>query len=400
MLENGFFRKGGVIWVLLLVVLVLSLSVAQAEAARKVPLRIITVKSLSEAKNIISRLKNGVSFNTLVSERTSGGARGKDGELAPVDVSTLEPPLRKAVSRMKEGDISGPVKLRKNRYAIVQIPDFSYYRKGAAAFRAVDFTAAGKDLLKHIKLNPDALMKARIMLAEIYEHDKNSDKAEAPLAVKDDRSMHLRMVVVGSESEAGDILSDLKKGRPFSMIAREKTLDENSRGEYGYLGELKIKSLDKPILNAVRNLKVGQISGIVKLGEKRYAIMQAADFHYYEEAEKAFIEEDFRTAEKKLLKHLELNQGDAKAYLMLGKIYEDRKEPEKAEEMYRKGISFHPRVVLLYLRLGKLYQSQRQFQKSKDIYVEGLRNVPSSELLAQGVEMVDILLFGEGGKRQ
>lgn len=68
--------------------------------------------------------------------------------------------------------------------------------------------------------------------------------------------------------------------------------------------------------------------------------------------------------------------------------------------MFKKGISYHPNVVLFYLRLSKLYQGNRQFQKSKDMLVEGFRNVPSSEMLAKGIEMVDILLYNESRKNQ
>jgi parvulin-like peptidyl-prolyl isomerase len=479
------FQKGIAIWLLVLIFFSLSFSFSFAAAPRKVPLRIIMVKSASEAKDILSRLKKGVPFPRLAAERSLDKSRGRSGDLGTVDVSRLEPPLRKAVSKMKEGDISGAIRLRKNRYAIVQVLDFSHYRKGVSAFRAGDFTSAESNLLEHLKLNPDAI-KARIMLGEIYEQNKDLDKAEAeykevlsfdrkswiayvrlgklymqnaqyqkakeiyaaglkyipkaegfrtgmkdaearlsdapaptagpgqsaasspaappsskagaartsPIRAKDGRRMHLRMVVLGSESEAGEVLSDLKKGKSFAMIAKERSIDEGTRGEFGYLGEAEIGTLDTPIQDAVRNLKVGQMS------EGRYAIMQSADFHYFKEGENAYIQEDFETTEKKLLKHLELNEDDARAYLILGAIYEERKDYKKAEEMFKKGISYHPKVVLLYLRLGKLYQAQRQFQKSKDVFVEGFRNVPSSELLAKGIEMVDILLFSEGGKRQ
>lgn len=88
--------------------------------------------------------------------------------------------------------------------------------------------------------------------------------------------------------------------------------------------------LDTAIRDAVRNLKVGQISEIIGLGEGRFAIIQSADFHFSREGEKAFIQEDFKTAEKRLLKHLELNEDDAGAHLMLGAIYEERKDYKKA----------------------------------------------------------------------
>jgi parvulin-like peptidyl-prolyl isomerase len=496
------FQKSIAICLVLVAVFSLSSSFVFAAQSRKVPLRIIIVKSPSEAKDILSRLKKGVPFTRLAAERSLDKSRGRSGDLGTVDVSRLEPPLRKEVAKMQEGDTSGAIRLRKNKYAIVQVLDLSHYRKGAAAFRAGDFTSAETDLIEHLRQNPDAV-KARIMLGEIQEQRKDFEKAEAhykavlsydikswiayvrlgklymqnaeyrkardiyaqglryipkaegfrtgmkdaearlagapapeaapaaawpakeaaptpPAAVelappppskavagrtspgraKDSRSMHLRMVVLGSESEAGEVLSDLKKGKSFAVIAKDRSIDERTRGAFGYLGEVEIGTLDMPIQDAVRNLKVGQVSEIIKLGEGRYAIMQSADFHYFKEGEKAFIKEDFKTAEKKLLKHLELNEDDAGAHLMLGAVYEERKDYKKAEEIFEKGISYHPKVVLLYLRLGKLYQAQRQFQKSKDVFVEGFRNVPSSEPLAKGIEMVDILLYNESQKKR
>jgi tetratricopeptide (TPR) repeat protein len=500
-MSGPFFQKRYSIWLLFFAFLSLYPSSSRAES-KKVPLRIIVVKSPSEAKDVLSRLRKGVPFTKLAAEKSRDNNKGKNQDLGIVDISHLEPPLRKTVAKMKEGDISGAVRLRKNRYAIVQVLDFSHYRKGVATFRAGDFASAETDLLEHIKLNPDAV-KARIMLGEIYEQNKDFDKAEAeykdvlsydrkswiayvrlgklymrnadyqkakdiyavglkyipkaegfrtgmkdaeahlfgasatgketggaeapsttatasspatarvtpPVSAagavrtaqpgaKGGRHMHLRMVVLGTESEAGEVLSDLKKGRSFALIAKERSIDERTGGEFGYLGEVDIETLDTPIKDAVRNLKAGQISRIIKLDEGRCAIIQSADYHYFKEGESAFIQEDFKTAEKKLLKHLELNEDDAGAHLMLGAIYEEKKDYQKAEEFFKRGISYHPKVVLLYLRLGKLYQAQRQFQRSKDVFVEGFKKVPSSEQLAKGIEMVDILLYNESQKKQ
>lgn len=496
-MTRPFFQKRSLICLLFLAVFSLSSPLTFAAVPRKLPLRIIIVRGTSEAKDILSKLHKGASFANLASDRSRDKRSGKSGDLGTVDISRLEPPLRKAVATMNEGDISGAIRLGKNKYAIVQVMDFSHYRKGAAAFRAGDFDSARADLREHIRQNPDAA-KARIMLGEIYEQNKDFDKAEAAYkdvifydrkswiayvrlgklymqnaqyqkardiyaqglkyipkaegfrtgikeaearlagvsapgaeaqpaatppapqaeakvspAAKPDRtplyrpgdesSMHLRMVVLGSEAAAEEVLSDLKKGRSFVSVVREKSIDEKNRAEWGYLGEVKLDSLDGPIKEALRDLKVGQTSRLIKLDEGRYAIFQSTDYHFFKEGENAFIGEDFKTAEKKLLKHLELNEDDAGAYLMLGHIYEDRRRLQKAEEMYKKGISYHPRTALLYLRLGKLYQMQRQFQKSKDILVEGFKKVPTSEMLAKGIEMVDILLFNEnreGGKKQ
>lgn len=465
--------------------------VAQAGAARAVHLRIIIVNNLSEAKDIAFRIRKGEPFTRLMAGKSR--RRTGSGDLGIVELAGLEPPLRKAVAKMKEGSTSGIIRLKKKRFAILQIPAHSFYEKGAAAFRAGSYGTAEQNLLKQLKLHPDAI-DVREMLGDIYEGRGELGKAEmmyreiiarnrtnwnahirlgriylkkseyqnakeifaeglkfvpespglkkglqeaeaglsnssgpgegagteagsgtallerpavrTPKSSKStvepkspdwERSLHLRMILVGSRSEADQVLSELKKGSSFAALAKEKSLDEKSREDYGYLGRIKLESLSKDIRASVAGLKRGQISGIVKLGD-RYAIMQAADFHYYEAAEAAFIAEDVGTAEKELLRHLEINRDDAKAHLMLGMIYEDRKQFEKAEQVYTEGISYHPKTVLLYLRLGKMYQTQRRFERSKEVYVEGLRNVPSSELLANGIEMVDILLYGEGAK--
>lgn len=489
-MSRPFYRQRWAILLLLLALFSLFPSLSRAVQSRKVPLRIIIVNRASEARDILSRLRKGALFTKLAAARSRDKSRGRSGDLGTVDISRLEPPLRKAVAGMKEGDISGVVRLRRSRYAIAQVPDFSHYREGAGAFRKGDYVSAETELLAHLRQNPDAL-KARIMLGEIYEQRKDFDKAEAQYkdvlsydrkswiaylrlgelymqnseyrkakdlyaqglryipkaegfrrekkeaearlagapsappataavmspaeapsasdagtghrparAVTNGSTMHLRMVVLGDEAGAREALSELKKGNSFARIAKERSIDENSRDEFGYLGEVDIETLDAPIRDAVRGLRVGQISRIINLDDGRRAVLQSADFHYFKEGERAFIKEDFKTAEKKLLKHLELNEDDAGAYLMLGSIYEERKDYLKAEEMFKKGISFHPKVDLLYLRLGKLYQVQRQFQKSKDVFVEGFRNAPKSELLAKGIEMVDILLYNESRRRR
>ncbi len=475
----GRLHKFTFICLFLLAFLLLSAPCPFAAISGKVPLRIIVVNSPSAAKEILSRLNNGASFRKLAAERSSDKSRSRSGDLGTVDISRLEPVLRRTVVRMKEGDISGVVRLRKNRYAIVQVPDFSHYRKGAASFREEDFDSAETELLAHLRQSPDAV-KARIMLGEIYEKRNDFQRAEAaykevlssdrknwiayvrlgklymqnaeyekakeiyaqglrhiPKAEgfrigmkdagarlagatsrakeavahvpsksgrtsagrsKDERKVHLRMVVLRSEPEAEEVLSGLKKGRSFAMTAKERSIDERTRNEFGYLGEVDVGTLDRPIRDAVRGLKAGQMSDVVALGGGRFAIIQSADFHYFREGETAFIRDDFRTAEKKLLKHIELNEDDAGAHLMLGAIYEEKGDYKKAMEMFKRGISYHPKVVLFYVRLAKLYQGERQFQKSKDVLVEGFRNVPSSEMLAKGLEMVDILLYNESRK--
>ena len=81
---------------------------------------------------------------------------------------------------------------------------------------------------------------------------------------------------------------------------------------------------------------------------------------------------------------------------MLGKIYESKEEPSKAIEMYKEAISFSPKTVLVYERLARVYLFLGMYLKAKEVYMQGLRQMPSSPVLEEGVEMADMLLIGSG----
>jgi tetratricopeptide (TPR) repeat protein len=210
------------------------------------------------------------------------------------------------------------------------------------------------------------------------------------------KKIHVRIIITDSESDAADILLELKKGNSFALLASERSIDENTRQAYGYLGEVGVSSLNASLLESSLELKEGETSGIVRMGPDRYALIQITNMSLFREGEKAFIARDFLTAEKKLLQYVESNPDAVKAHTIIGKIYEDRKEFSKAIEMYKKAISFSPQTVLVYERLARVYLFLGEYQKARGVYMEGLRQTPSSHVLEEGIEMADILLIGDG----
>jgi tetratricopeptide (TPR) repeat protein len=225
-----------------------------------------------------------------------------------------------------------------------------------------------------------------------------ASKGEPPVTdiPKSTRKVHLRIIFTAKESDAQDILSQVRKGKPFALLAKERSVDERTKEAYGYLGEVGVDSLDPAIRDAVSQLREGETSGVIRVDQDRYAIVQDTHMSLYREGEKAFIEGDLATARKKLLEYVEENPDAVKACAMLATIYEDKKEPSKAIELYKKAISFAPRTTLLYERLARVYLLLGMYQKAKDIYIEGLKNVPSSPVLEEGIEMADLLLIGDG----
>jgi tetratricopeptide (TPR) repeat protein len=418
-------------------------------------LRIIVLASESEAQDVLRQLKDGKSFAFLARERSlDEHSRMRYGELQESEVKNLPEVLKRAISNLPDGQISGIVKLEGDRYAIAQVINLQYYRKGAKAFREKDYVTAAANLLQHIEINPDAV-KARTMLGKIYEERQENSRAETmykgaisynpeyeeayvylgslylhvgqyqmarmlygeglkhlpdsetlkkdldavDLLIRKEKipeeSVYLRIIILASTTEAKDALEEIKQGKPFLYVAKERSIDEKNREDYGYLGKVDVKALNASIRTALVGLKEGQVSEIIRLEKDRYAIIQKASVLHYEVGEKAFIAGDLTAAEQNLLRHVELNPDSVKARTMLGKIYEDRQEYEKAEEMYTKAIFFSPKTVLIYERLGRLFLMRGQVQRAKEVYQSGLRQVSDSRILQEGLEMADILLIRE-----
>ncbi len=510
----GIFHLHGKVFFegLIFFVLFFAFADSSLNAAGTPVIRIIMVNTEKEAEDITAEVAKGRSFASLARERSiDEKSRDHFGEIEPADFDSLDRPLREAALLLREGELSGALKLSDKRYAIVLVVDMTHYRSGARAFKSGDLKTAKMNLLKHVQLNPDAV-KARILLGrisevandakesesnykealrldpgreeayqrlgELYIHmgqfqqakdlyeeglrnipgskplmaglkkakgrlltarsdqPKGKDKketpadrktsegveeaAEAPETAKpgkempdsvsskdsnssnvtsqnrNERKMQIRIIFTDKESDAREILSEVKKGKSFALFAKEKSIDEKTRETYGYLGEVSLESLHVAMQEALSNLSEGQISDVIKIDQNRYAIIHITETGLYKEAEKAFIAGDLAAAEANLLKYVESNPDAVKARTMLGKIYEDRNEPSKAIAMYREAISFSPKTVLIYERLARVYLFLGMYTKAKNVYIQGLKQVPSSPELEEGIEVANMLMIGEG----
>lgn len=72
------------------------------------------------------------------------------------------------------------------------------------------------------------------------------------------------MIVVRTEEEAREIIRKYNAGADFAELAREYTIDAASAKRSGDLGEFYRGELSPEVENAVINLKVNEISGIIK----------------------------------------------------------------------------------------------------------------------------------------
>jgi hypothetical protein len=82
----------------------------------------------------------------------------------------------------------------------------------------------------------------------------------------------LRVIVVDTENEAKQILEELKSGKEFGTIARNKSIDP-SAGDFGYLGEVDLATLRPELREALHGLGPGQVTNVVKV-PGGYAILK------------------------------------------------------------------------------------------------------------------------------
>lgn len=77
-------------------------------------------------------------------------------------------------------------------------------------------------------------------------------------------SVPVELIVVGSLEQAAQVTARLNKGEDFAALAREYSTDPTSN-DGGYLGKVNPETLRLEFRDALRDLKPGQVSGMVKI---------------------------------------------------------------------------------------------------------------------------------------
>ena len=76
----------------------------------------------------------------------------------------------------------------------------------------------------------------------------------------------------------------------------------------------------------------------------------------------------FNKAKGNYIRALELNNKDIYVHGILGFIYGDNKEYDKAEKLFYKGLEISPNNPLLYLALGQMFDRKKEYNTAIDYY--------------------------------
>jgi peptidyl-prolyl cis-trans isomerase C len=129
----------------------------------------------------------------------------------------------------------------------------------------------------------DAYFDASIM-GGVSDADAKKIFDEKIAAMEPQQEVHAKHILVGSEAEAKEIAAELKSGKDFAELAKEKSKDTNAQG--GDLGFFTKGQMLKPFEDAAFALDVGEVSEpvqtqfgwhIIKVEEKRDQKMPGFD---------------------------------------------------------------------------------------------------------------------------
>lgn len=131
-----------------------------------------------------------------------------------------------------------------------------------------EFQSRYRDFLGRARTS-DALyrrMKEFTMLAQELE---SRLQEEVPTAGP---QVHLQAILVSTEEDAKNVLARLDQGDDFAQVARETSLDAQSKESGGDLGWLPRGVLEKEAEDTAFSMKAGQVSGPVEADQGTYVL--------------------------------------------------------------------------------------------------------------------------------
>jgi tetratricopeptide (TPR) repeat protein len=103
---------------------------------------------------------------------------------------------------------------------------------------------------------------------------------------------------------------------------------------------------------------------------------------------------DYRGAETALHKAIDLDKNNTDAILKLGQVLNAQGSPEQALALYQQGVKDHPREAPLYLLLGEMYEARRDWSNAKATYQKILELQPDNPVASNNFAYV---MLQEGG---
>lgn len=151
--------------------------------------------------------------------------------------------------------------------------------------------------------------------------DENKDKLVVPEAVN---ASH---ILVATQEEADSIENELKNGKKFEDLAREKSIDPGSKDKGGNLGFFSKGMMVREFEEAAFSLKINEISEPVK-SQFGYHIIRA-------ESRKEASEANFDEIKDKIIQYLQTSENQQKLREFRDLLYNDALISGKVKILYK-----------------------------------------------------------------
>jgi len=138
---------------------------------------------------------------------------------------------------------------------------------------AAAYDAALQDLLTKNSLS-DADLRDNLEQSLLQEKLQTAIGEEQLSAVQE--QVHARHILVATEDQARDVLTQLQNGADFATLAQQLSTDPGSKDKGGDLGWFGRGVMDKPFEDAAFALQPGQLSDVVH-GANGYHVIQVLE---------------------------------------------------------------------------------------------------------------------------
>lgn len=262
-----------------------------------------------------------------------------------------------------------------------------------------------KDVLKSRGIDFDQFrntIKNDILVQKLIQKIRFEVKVE-PNDLKEIRAAHIliRPVAITTTNEArlkqeeaqndkaafekaNQVMARIKKGEDFGQLARTYSDDPGSKVKGGDLGFFSTGMMVKPFEDAAFNLKVGEVSAIVKT-DFGYHIIKATDFKLKETKDKSKSLEQAVLAEKQEMAFrrwfieeqkkakVEITNPFLKAY-----DYRAQGKFKEALDEYAKAARIFPQNYMVPLAQGDMYEMFEDYNQALSYYMKSKDLSPSN----------------------
>ncbi len=184
--------------------------------------------------------------------------------------------------------------------------------------------------------------------------------------------------------KANEVMARIKKGEDFGKLARTYSNDPGSKTKAGDLGFFSTGMMVKPFEDAAFELKVGEVSGVVK-SDFGYHIIKATDFKLKETKDKSKSLEQAVLAEKQenaFRRWFIEEQKKAKVEITnpFLKAYDYRAQGQfkEAFDEYAKAARIFPQNYMIPLAQGDMYEMFEDYNQALSYYIKSKDLSPSN----------------------